>query len=216
MLAKTNYLTQVDGSCYYEAETGTKVLCAVTGPIEPKARQELPTQLALEINVRPAKTVSTTREVNIQDKVRSAITPIIVTHKYPRQLCQISLQVLQAKEDDGIYHLFELISCINATVFALINAGIALNSIALGVPIIISKDGEIVTHPSSEALRNSKSFHGVVFQIKKNKPCNVLYMDSYGDFSEEDIFTVLHYGEKKVLELNSTFREIIKESMIQV
>lgn len=215
MNVQTGYLQNVDGSCLYETKY-TKVISSVTGPIEPKARQELPTQLAIELNIRPAAGVPTTREVNIQDKVRAVITPILVAYKYPRRLCQITLQLLQAGETETYFHLLELISCINSSVFALIDSGIALNSIALGVPVVVTQDDSIIMEPSNDDLKIAKSIHAVVFQVIENKPSNVLLMDSLGDFDESTIFKVLESAEGKTIELNKSFREIIKNKITSI
>lgn len=52
--AEVGVLDHVDGSSQFVSQD-TKVVCSVTGPIEPKARQELPTQLALEITYVPRR-----------------------------------------------------------------------------------------------------------------------------------------------------------------
>ncbi|CAB4251893.1 similar to Saccharomyces cerevisiae YGR095C RRP46 Exosome non-catalytic core component [Maudiozyma barnettii] len=212
MDAQTGYLENVDGSCLYSLNS-TKVISAVTGPVEPKARQELPTQLALEINIRPASGVPTTREVNIQDKVRAIITPILASYKYPRQLCQITLQLLQSGETEPYFHALELIACVNSTTYALVDSGIALKGIALGTTVVISKDNQLITEPTDEILKNSKSMHVVAYMIENNKPSNLLLMDSYGDFDENDILKILEQSEIKVNQLNKTFREYMKEKI---
>ena len=209
MNAQISYLDNVDGSCLYSCND-TKVVAAATGPVEPKARQELPTQLALELNVRPAAGVATTREVNVQDKVRAVITPLLAAYKYPRQLCQLTLQLLQSGEAEECFHCLELVACVNAAVFALVDAGVALTSVALGTTVAITCNGqELVVDPSSEVLKSAQSVHSVVFQINEGKPQSVLLMDSFGDFSQEDILRAMERAQVRVGELNSTFRKTI-------
>ena len=48
----TKLLRNVDGSAQWEVGI-TKVICSVTGPMEAKVRDELPSSAALEIVVRP-------------------------------------------------------------------------------------------------------------------------------------------------------------------
>ncbi|SMN17979.1 similar to Saccharomyces cerevisiae YGR095C RRP46 Exosome non-catalytic core component [Maudiozyma saulgeensis] len=212
MNTRTGYLENVDGSCLYSLNS-TKVIAAVTGPVEPKARQELPTQLALEINIRPACGVPTTREVNIQDKVRAVITPTLALYKYPRQLCQITLQLLQAGETESYFHELELVACVNSTTYALVDSGIALKGIALGTTIVITEGNKLITEPTDENLKNAKSTHVVVYMIENSKPTNLLLMDSYGDFDQNDVFKVLEQSEIKINELNKNFREYMKTKL---
>ena len=50
---KTSLLENVDGSCELST-VNSKVIVSVTGPIEPKQRQEMPQQLALEVIIKPS------------------------------------------------------------------------------------------------------------------------------------------------------------------
>ncbi|CCF60511.1 hypothetical protein KAFR_0K01570 [Kazachstania africana CBS 2517] len=211
MQVQTGYLNKVDGSSHYENKS-VKVICSVTGPIEPKARQELPTQLALEVTVRPAIGVPTTREITLQDKIRGVISPIICRYKYPRQLCQITLQILESGEEETLFNVKELIGCINSTVFALIDAAIAINSIAVGVSMAVMGDGTFIVDPSNEQLKKSVSTHALVFQLVDGSKVveNVLLLDSFGNFDESTLFEVLEYGEKHALSLAKDFRKTIE------
>ena len=88
----TSLLQKSDGSA--ELLLGsTKVIASVTGPIEPKARQELPNQASLEILIRPAVGLATTREKLLEDKLRSLLQSIIVRFKYPRPVSYTHLDV---------------------------------------------------------------------------------------------------------------------------
>lgn len=212
-------LTKVDGSSLIESKQ-TKIICSVTGPIEPKSRQELPTQLALEIIIRPAAGVPNTREKLMEDKLRAVITPIITRYLYPRQLCQITLQILNSGESELEFAQRELATCINATLIALIDAGIALNSMCACVPIALtSKEGSdetlLIIDPSDEELKSSNSVHvlalELVDQCKTVK--NVLLLDSNGDFNEKDLFNILESGEVEVLKLGKQIRHIVESKI---
>lgn len=56
---RTSILENADGSAELTIG-GTKVITSISGPIEPKQRQELPNQSSLEIIVRPATGLPTT------------------------------------------------------------------------------------------------------------------------------------------------------------
>lgn len=50
---ETSVLTQVDGSAQWTQDS-TKVICSVTGPVEVKTRDEIPTAATLDLVIRPA------------------------------------------------------------------------------------------------------------------------------------------------------------------
>lgn len=213
MNVQTGYLQNVDGSCLYSLNS-TKVISSVTGPIEPKPRQELPTQLAIEINLRPATGVPTTREITLQNKVRTVITPILASYKFPRQLCQITLQLLQSGETESLFNQLELAACINSTVFALVDSGVPLKNLAMATTIVIDSNNNIINENiTDDILKNSKSAHVIVYQIENNKPSNLLLMDSHGDFDEDDVFKVLEVSESNVRQLNKSFRDYIQSKL---
>ncbi|KAG0667749.1 exosome non-catalytic core subunit rrp46 [Maudiozyma exigua] len=213
MNVQTGYLQNVDGSCLYSLNS-TKVISSVTGPIEPKPRQELPTQLAIEINLRPATGVPTTREITLQDKIRTVITPILASYKFPRQLCQITLQLLQSGETESLFNQLELAACINSTVFALVDSGVPLKNLAIATTIVIDSNNNIIhENITDDILKNNKSVHVIVYQIENNKPSNLLLMDSHGDFDEQDVLKVLEASESNVRQLNKSFREYIQSKL---
>lgn len=214
LVIETGYLSQVDGSAHYKTST-TTVLCSVTGPIEPKSRQELPTKLALELIVRPSVGVPTTREVLIQDKLNSILNQIIVGHLYPRQLCQITFQILESGETMQYFNVKELIACVNAATLALIDSAIALQSIAVGVVVAVTYDNKYIIDPSNDIMQNSRSVHGLVLELidGSNSVKNVLLLDSNGEFDETTLFKVLEIGEESILKLSKQFRKVVENQV---
>lgn len=214
LIIETGYLSQVDGSAHYKTST-TTVLCSVTGPIEPKSRQELPTKLALELIVRPSVGVPTTREVLIQDKLNSILNQIIVGHLYPRQLCQITFQILESGETMQYFNVKELIACVNAATLALIDSAIALQSIAVGVVVAVTYDNKYIIDPSNDIMQNSRSVHGLVLELidGSNSVKNVLLLDSNGEFDETTLFKVLEIGEESILKLSKQFRKVVENQV---
>lgn len=209
--AATGVLTNVDGSSEFECRD-TRVVCAVTGPVEPKARQELPTRLALEVVVRPAKGVPNTREKLLEDRLRAVLTPLIVCSKYPRQLCQITCQILEAGEEEDEFSQKELSCCINAAFLALIDAQLSLHSFSSCVSLAVLKDsGELVLNPSGDQLRVSQSAHTLALELKdgSEKVSNVLLLDSTGDFTEAELLNVLQVGEQACLDQAQVIRDLL-------
>lgn len=212
--AELSLLSQVDGSAKVTIDS-TTVICSVTGPIEPKPRQELPTELALETIVRPAKGVPTPREKYLEDKIRAVFTPIITRHKYPRQLCQLTVQILEAGEDETLFNQKELSTSINATLLALVDAGIALNDMVAALTIAVVKNKEkveYITNPTDEDLMRCQSLHTIALEIGNGSKLvkNILLLESNGQFTEKILFDMLEIGEKSALEICSQWRELIK------
>ncbi|QLL34303.1 hypothetical protein HG536_0G01620 [Torulaspora globosa] len=213
--ASLGLLTNVDGSSQFEWQD-TKVVCSVTGPVEPKARQELATRLALEVIVRPARGVPNTREKLIEDRLRAVLTPLIVCEKYPRQLCQITCQILEAGEDESEFSVKELSCCVNASFLALLDAQVALRSFCASVPLAILRDcNELVVVPSAQQLQVSLSTHSVALELVAGAKTvqSVLLLDSNGDFTEDDLFRVLQLAEQNCLELAQFLRKTVAEKI---
>lgn len=202
LIVKSSMLNKVDGSA--EVEIGrTKLVASVSGPIEPRLRQELPNSASLEIIVRPAVGVSTTREKLIEDKLRSLLQNVIIRHKYPRQLIQIVIQFL-VTEDTNNYSitesqkqkltLIELNAAINACYFALIDANIALyysfSSVCICANSSIEEDN-LKVNPEMKDLAVSKSHHVISYGISHSNAYNVLLIESQGDFSEDEFLNLL-------------------------
>lgn len=209
--ASVGFLNHVDGSSQYEFKN-TKVVCSVTGPIEPKARQELPTQLALEVIVRPARGVPNTREKLIEDRLRGVLTPLIARYLYPRKLCQITCQIMEAGEPESEFTQRELSACINAATLALIDAGIGLFGMTCSVSLAVIK-GEIVIDPTGPQLQVSQSVHTLALELVEEgkKVRNILLLDSTGDFTETELFDGLQKGEQRCLELVQDMRKVVAD-----
>lgn len=206
--AETTILNRVDGSALVAAGE-TKVITSVSGPIEPKARQELPTTVALEVIVRAGVGISNTREKFIEDKVRAILSQVIIGHLYPRQLIQITTQILEAGEDVE-YTSKELSTIINSSYLALVDANIGLNASFASESFAITDNGDIIASPSKSQLRSSKSSHIVVYAIKNGKSSNLLFSDSIGSFTEDQVYKVLDLASKKIETTHQTFRKTIQ------
>ncbi|ODQ77806.1 hypothetical protein BABINDRAFT_163193 [Babjeviella inositovora NRRL Y-12698] len=213
--AQTSLLNRVDGSSQVESGA-TKVLCSVTGPIEAKSRQELPTAAALEIIVRPAVGVSSTREKLLEDKLRSVLSSVIVRHIYPRQLIQIVVQVLQAGES-AEYTVRETAAAINASFLALIDANVALHTsfsaTCLAAPTAQSPKEKFILSPTADELKKALSNHVVAYSIVNGESEKLLLSDSNGSFTEAQLYHVLDVGAAECELIHKKFRQTAKEKI---
>ncbi|KAK6454499.1 exosome complex exonuclease RRP46 [Scheffersomyces xylosifermentans] len=211
---RTSLLENVDGSA--ELQIGnTKVITSVTGPIEPKARQDLPNQASLEIVIRPAVDLASTREKLLEDKLRSLLQSIIVRYKYPRQLIQIVVQFLvsdTSSEGEIDYTSNELNAAINCCYFALIDAGVALSASFASLSISLN-DGKATYNPSLVDLNKSDSHHVICFNIVKGKADKILLLESQGDIEEEELFTMISNAVSECEVIHQQQRKFIKEKV---
>ncbi|RLV95766.1 Exosome complex component RRP46 [Spathaspora sp. JA1] len=206
-------LDNADGSA--ELVIGnTKVIASVSGPIEPKQRQELPNQASLEIIIRPAKGLSTTREKLLEDKLRALLQSIIIRYKYPRQLIQIVVQFL-ATDEDSKFTANELNAAINCCYFALIDADIGLYSSFASVVTCINQDKTLIKNPTGQELAKSDSHHVVCFSIEEAHANKVLLLESQGEFSQSELFNLLSESVNSAEELHTQQRTYLKQKLDQ-
>ncbi|CAH2352808.1 exosome complex component Rrp46p [[Candida] railenensis] len=206
----TSILSQVDGSAQLLLGP-IKVLASVTGPIEAKARQELPTLASLEIIVRPATGVSSTREKLLEDKLRSLLQSIIVRHKYPRQLIQVVIQFLSSDSDHSAnakaFTSNELNAAINCVYFALIDANIALFSSFASVSLcILPSSDSFILNPTIAQLNESESHHVICFDIKDKQADKILLVESQGSFSEKQFYLAIDEASKECETIHNKYQ----------
>lgn len=209
---KTSILENADGSAELTIG-GTKVITSISGPIEPKARQELPNQSSLEIIVRPASGLSTTREKLIEDKLRSILQSIIISYKYPRQLIQIIVQFCKTDETNE-FNVNELNAAINSCYFALIDADVALYSSFASVVISMNL-GNLIKEPTGDVLETSDSFHLICFTIQDGQANKLLMLESQGEFTEQELFTILSESVHEVEQFHLIQRKFIEDKINQ-
>lgn len=203
----TGLLPNSDGSAQIVVG-GTKVVCLVVGPIEPKPRQAMPNVASLEVVVRPLAGLSSTREKLLEDKLRGVLQRVIVRYQFPRQLIQIVVQFLTADEPEE-YTGNELSAAINVCYYALIDANIPLYTSFASLSTALA-DSQTVENPDKKTLQKSTSHHVFCFSFSDNETNELLLVDSFGDFSESELFELissladrckqLHVQQRKVLE----------------
>lgn len=224
---KTSLLNRVDGSAEFTIGN-TKLIASVTGPIEPKPRQELPTLASLEIVVRPSVGVSSTREKVLEDKLRSILQSIIIRYKYPRQLIQIVVQFLVTDDNSQLligesehvkdYSSNKLNAAINCIYFALIDANIALynsfSSVSISIPKAESDKKQMVINPTLQNLIESESHHILCFDIRDKKANKILLLESQGTFTEDELIKVIEEGSRQCESIhNEHQRKLIEEKV---
>lgn len=208
---ETSVLSRSDGSASVQFGD-TKVVVSVTGPIEPKVSQELPTTAALEIIVNPDTGVSNTRETLLEDKLRSVLQQLVIGHLYPRQLIQVTCQVLEAGEAKE-YTAKELSAVINAAYLALIDADIALSCSLASVNVSIDSQDNVLLNPGKSDLKACKSHHVFVYKVKNSEATNLLFSDSIGDFSKQEFLNLIVKSKQESQFLYQQLRSLIESKV---
>lgn len=220
-------LSQVDGLARLTAGN-TKVVVSVTGPIEPKPRQELPTQASLEIVVRPSRGLAATKEKVLEDLLRSVLQLAIVRYKYPRQLIQVVVQFLATDVDaEGVVLVSgdsaggaetscnELSAALNCCFFALVDANVALFNSFAAVALAVAADGALVPNPPLRALKSAASHHVVCFDVRLRKASKLLLAESSGSFSEQDLLAVVERASTLCEEIHTSYQRPAVERKVE-
>lgn len=219
--AQTSLLANSDGSAQLSVG-GCTLVVSVLGPIEPKAKQELPNCASLELVIRPAIGLPTTREKLLEDRLRSVLQGVIVRYKYPRQLIQVVVQFISVDghasnagtSTPSPYTCNELSAAINCCFLALVDANVALHySFAATSAALL--DGQITYVPETEVLKQSLSHHVLCFSIVDKSPQGLVLIESQGEFTEQDLFTVISELAGKCKELHSAQRLYIENKVKQ-
>lgn len=223
-------IDNVDGSARLTVGS-TTVVVSVTGPIEPKARKELPTQASLEIVVRPSRGLSSSREKKLDDLLRSVLQAVIVRFKYPRLLIQIVVQFLASdldKNENGgdtagtfntgaSYMGSELSAALNGCFFALVDANVALHSsFAATTAAVAESDGATVPIFNAElaVLKRAASHHTICFGIQDKKASKLLLAESNGSFSEEQLMSVIEQSSRECERIHVDVQRPIVEAKV--
>ncbi|CAG8545689.1 1568_t:CDS:2 [Paraglomus brasilianum] len=174
-------LTRVDGSAKFSAGNST-VLCSVTGPADVRIRDEKLDKATLDVIVRPAVGVAATKETSLAYILRTTFETVILLSHHPRTQIQVVAQIIS---DDGsiISHL------INATTMALLDAGVPMKAVVVGVGSLVDDKGRISIDPTADEVEKAVSTHNFAFD---SVSLAVLYSESTGVFTEEQVKSDTH------------------------
>ncbi|KAG7195794.1 exosome non-catalytic core subunit rrp46 [Scheffersomyces spartinae] len=203
-----------DGSCLYVVN-GNKVITSVVGPIEAKARQELPQTVSLEVVVRPVTGLSNSREKLLEEKIRNLLQNIIIGFKYPRQTIQVVVQFLIA---DGRpeYTALELNMAINSAFYALVDAGVAMykSFVSTVVAVPPEQGSSLIFDPSMEQIVASKSHHVVTYSVEHDE-CKIILLESNGLFEMKELKNILDAAKIQCLTVHEDVQRDVIESKLQ-
>ncbi|CAG8696085.1 10220_t:CDS:2, partial [Racocetra persica] len=170
-----NYVNR-DGSALFKFGDSA-VVCSVNGPTEVKLRDEKVDKATIDVIFKPLVGLPGTKDKTHEYIIRSTVESVIKSNLYPRTLIQIVCQVMM---DDGNI----LATAINATIFALMNAGVEMKDIAVAVACIVNQDGNILIDPKLREIEKAQSYHTFAFS---KTTFGLLFCESTGLFTEQQI-----------------------------
>lgn len=100
-LHQLHSLNRADGSATYTSPRGHVVLAAVNGPVEVQRRDELPEEAHVEVNLLPPDGVGQVKERHLELIIRNALRSVVHIQLFPRQMVQLTLQILKVPVDDN-------------------------------------------------------------------------------------------------------------------
>ncbi|KAG0256773.1 Exosome component 5 [Mortierella polycephala] len=222
-----NLLNRADGSAQFDFG-GSSVMCSVVGPAEVRIRDEKLDRATIEVVARPLVGIPSIKEKAREQNIRETLEPLILSGLHPRTGIQI---VVQTMKDDGCI----LSTAFNATIMALMDAGIPLKSILGSVTCMVDeKTNQIWLDPTTEELAQAKSAHVFVFDNKSSitsasagaqgKDADVdmdqdtvgaaiLFSDSTGLFTEEQYFECAQICFKAAQAIHGFIRTAIAKKL---
>ncbi|KAF9277339.1 ribosomal protein S5 domain 2-type protein [Linnemannia elongata] len=213
-----NLLNRADGSAQFDFGESS-VMCSVVGPAEVKLRDEKLDKATIEVVVRPLVGLPGIKDKAREQAIRETLEPLILSGLHPRTGIQI---VIQTMKDDGSI----LATAFNATILALLDAGIPLKSILGAVTCIVDAEtNQILLDPTTQELANAKSTHTFVFDNKSSITSDskqedkeavevaTLYSDSTGLFSEEEYFECAQICYKAVQAVHGFIRTAVQKKL---
>lgn len=115
-VALLSHLHKTDGSATF-SQNGYTIIGAVNGPIEVQRRDELPEEAAIEVIVRPAAGVGSTREKQLESIIEKTLRQIILINNFPRTLIQVTLQVTSSPGNETTTARANLTSSVSSSIF---------------------------------------------------------------------------------------------------
>ncbi|RPB01043.1 ribosomal protein S5 domain 2-like protein [Choiromyces venosus 120613-1] len=189
-----------DGSAQY-TDGPTTLLASVNGPIEVKARDEIPLEAFLEITIRPSAGVTSVREKHLEALLRSAISPLILRTMHPRTLLQITLQIIQHEHASSAHALHTLLaSAIVVAMLALVDAGVPMKAMLAAAFVEDASAG--AAHVFGYTITGAESEGG--------PGEGLVFVESDGVFDGKGFVEASEVGRKKCLEIGELMKDWVR------
>ncbi|KAF4979014.1 hypothetical protein FZEAL_4689 [Fusarium zealandicum] len=199
--AELSHLSKSDGSATF-SYGGYAVVSAVNGPVEAQRRDENAFEALVDVIVRPAAGVGSTRERQLELMLQAALRQLIPVRDYPRCVIQITLQVAETPENAYInaklvqaqLNLPIIPALLHSAILGLLSAAIPLKAIGAATVLAIpeAEGQDIIVDPTAVEADRAKSVHVLGFTSQDE----LLLSESEGSFSPDEWTKVLQLGQR--------------------
>ena len=180
-------LHRASGSATYTSSTSNlTILGVVNFPLEvPRRSDEIPTELLIEVNVRPHDGIGMVKERHLEELVRKTLQAVVLIEDHPRCLLQVGLQILRAERTaeegssvtDG--YLGTLCGLLNAAGLGVLDAAVGMREVFVAVFVGVSAEGTVLVEPRMRDRGSCRSLHAFCFGGKGG----LLLAESEGRFN---------------------------------
>nr|WCZ58711.1 exosome complex component RRP46 [Seculamonas ecuadoriensis] len=199
--AEVGLLNRADGSASMSYDK-TAVMVGVYGPREVPPRKEVQGKCVIEATLRPRSGLPTNRDKEIERVLEGILEQVVMTALHPRSIISVIVQVL---DDDGSL----LAASVNATILALMDAGVPLRTVAAASSCCVAADGNtLYIDPTLEEENSAASTHTVVLDGIQG---SVLAVRSLGcDFSAEHFVSCMDVSAQACDKLREFMRIVME------
>ncbi|KAI7802765.1 exosome complex component RRP46 [Triplophysa rosa] len=192
-------LSRPDGSSTF-VQGDTSVLAGVYGPAEVKVSKEIYDRATVEVLVQPKTGLPSVRERAREQCVRETCEAALLLTLHPRSSLTLILQVIH---DDGSL----LSCCLNAACMALMDAGLPMSYLFCGVTCAITKEGQIITDPTTRQEKESRALFTFAIDSVEH---NVLMSTTKGSFSVKELQQCIAISHKASEQIFQFYRDSVK------
>lgn len=154
-------LSRPDGSALY-AHGETVVQAAVYGPTEVRQNKELIDKSYIEVIYRSKIGISGCKDRVKENLIKNTVESATCVLLYPRTAITVAIQEIQ---DSGCL----LAACVNASVVAMMDSGLAMKNTVAAVSCSIMQNNEVIINPTKNEETKATANLTFVFESQENK-----------------------------------------------
>jgi len=195
--------SRVDGGATFlirQRDTTIKAVVSVSGPLEVRQNQELPSISTLEITIRPKNGVPGTFEKELSGRMHRFLEQILFLSTIPRTLVQIVLHG-QGNTDNQRHRL--VASYLNATSAALLRTGsVPMRGVFFAVVISRKRGGDIIVNYERDDCEDLGTL-GFLFEREN---VELVWVDWHGMLSQATLSDVIVAARVAARQMYDSFR----------
>jgi len=171
-----NYLSKSDGSAVYTLGD-TVVLASVLGPTNSRQAARLHNKSSTDVQLCPRTGQASVDDRALEKLIKHEVDQCLARHLHPRTSIVLNIQELQSDYPQQL-----LSASLNASMLALLDAGVQMRSLAAAVTCCV-RGGEVVCEPPALDVEGCDSTITFIFE---NLSTNLIGCEQQGSLSPED------------------------------